>query len=174
MPQDPRIIDKEAREAWKVAPIRDLVGHIVARYHLETRIEMARLESYAEEAALLDGQNDPALLEIRTEVTRLGTEMRAHLMFEERETFPAILRLAETAALQEPATLLGPMKHLLMDEHEAEAALVRRIRALAEAYTPSQPAQATHLKLQAAIKALSENLQQHLFLENQILFQRVN
>jgi regulator of cell morphogenesis and NO signaling len=170
VPQDPRIIDKVAQEAWKTAPIGDLIRHIVEHYHLETRVEMARLESHAEEAALLDGRNHPVLLELRTEIARLGTEMRAHLLLEERETFPALLGMTQNG--QSPVTLLEPMKQRLMDEHEAEAALVRRIRTLTEGFVPTEASRPAHLKLQAAIKGLSENLQQHLFLENQILFRR--
>ena len=172
MSQDPRIIDKEAREAWKQAPIGDLVRYIVEYYHLETRVDMARLESYAEEAALLDGKQDPALLEIRTEIARLCTEMRAHLVFEERETFPAIMKTCREGASLDPHDLLSSMKKLLVDEHEAEAALVRRIRTLTETYVPCAETRGVHLKLQATLKTLSENLQQHLFLENQVLFLR--
>jgi regulator of cell morphogenesis and NO signaling len=168
--QDPRIIDKEAREAWKAAPIAELIRHIVERYHLETRVEMARLESIAEGAVLLDGQHSPLLLEIRAEVNRLGTEMRAHLSYEERETFPAILA---SQAAGRPLALLEPMKQTLLDEHEAEAALVRRLRTLAEGLSLLQDPRGANAKLQSSLKNLAENLQQHLFLENQILFPRV-
>jgi regulator of cell morphogenesis and NO signaling len=167
--QDPRIIDKEAREAWKAAPIADLIRHIVERYHLETRVEMARLESIAEGAVLLDGLNNPLLLEIRSEVTRLGTEMRAHLVYEERETFPAIL---DAQAGGRPMALQEPMKQTLLDEHEAEAALVRRLRILAEGLPLSEDPRGAYARLQSSLKTLAENLQQHLFLENQILFPR--
>ena len=170
MPQDLKSIDKEAREAWKTAPISDLIQHIVGHYHLLARLELARMESHSEEVALLHGQDHPVLLEIREEITRLATELRAHLIFEERETFPAILNPTPGSSV----SLLEPMKKVLMEEHEAEAAQVRHIRALTERFEPCSASRAAHGKLQAALKALSEDLQQHLFLENQILFPRTS
>ena len=164
--------EKAAREAWRTAPLDGLVLHIVERYHLATRLELARLESLAEEAAFLHGHTHPGLLEIRDEVARLGHEMRAHLRFEERETFPGILSRARGDQDGLPPELLEPMKKILLEEHEAEAGLVRHIRTLLERLAPFDDARGLKDKLQNAFRVLAEDLQQHLFLENQILYQR--
>ena len=50
---------QHAIDAWKSAPLPDLITHIVEHYHLEARVEMARLENLAEEAVLL-GDGEPA------------------------------------------------------------------------------------------------------------------
>ena len=172
MPQVSAHSEKEAREAWRTAPLEALVLHIVERSHMATRLELARLESLAEEAAFLHGHLQPGLVEIRDEVARLGHEMRAHMRFEERETFPGILSRTRGDLPGLPPELLEPMKEILMDEHEAEAGLVRHIRTLLELLTPFDDARGLKGNLQNAFRILSEDLQQHLFLENQILYQR--
>ena len=167
MPQGATHTEKEAREAWRKAPLEDLVLHIVERYHLASRMELARLESLTEQAALLHGQSNPALIHIRDGIHRLGAEMRAHLAFEERTAFPAILGNADL-----PAELLMPMKQIMEDEHEAEAGKVRTIRALLDLLPAFEDPRGLAPRLQASFRILAEDLQQHLFLENQILIPR--
>lgn len=170
--QDPRFTEKEEREAWKTAPLSDLVHHIVERYHLEARVEIARLETHAEEAVLRAGKDNPTFVAVRDQVTRLGAEMRAHLTLEEREVFPAILDLAAGRPTTATPEFLEPLKQMLMDEHDAEAGMFRQIRTLIHESTPPEGALPVHEKLYASLSVLAESLQRHIFLENQILFRR--
>lgn len=172
MPQATHPTEKEAREAWRTAPLEDLVLHIVERYHMATRLELARLEALAEEAALLHGQAQPALIVLRDEVVRLGSEMRAHLVFEERTAFPAILAQARDEGAALPAELLAPMKQIIVAEHEAEAGHIRTLRNLLEPLPAFEDLRGLGAKLHTAYRILAEDLQQHLFLENQILIPR--
>jgi len=172
MSQESAHTEKAAREAWRTAPLQALVLHIVERYHLACRMELARLETLTEEAALLYGHGRPELITIRDEVARLGVEMRAHLVFEERTAFPAILSRAGNGGADLPAELLAPMKQILLDEHEAEAGLVRQIRVLLDNLATFEDPHGLAAKLHAGHRMLAEDLQQHLYLENQILYQR--
>jgi iron-sulfur cluster repair protein YtfE (RIC family) len=135
-------------------------------------MELARLETLTEEAALLCGQIHPGLVELRDEVSRLAMEMRAHLVFEEREVFPNILAQCKSGGAGLPPELLEPMKHILLNEHEAEAGHFRHIRRLVEDLPPFEDPRGLHPKLLAALRLLAEDLQHHIFLENQILFVR--
>lgn len=162
--------DKSELEAWNTAPLADLVKHIVERYHREGRVEMARLEAQAEEAVLMEGRNHPVLLEIRDEVERFCTELRAHFRQEERVIFPAILEQAEGGR---PALPLEPVK-LLEDEHVAAAGLLTRIRALTEGFQPPEGARAVQRKLYETLQILAHSLGRHIYLENNILFKRIS
>lgn len=163
--------DKAELDGWKAAPLRELVRHIVDRYHREARIEMARLESQVEEAVLLEGKAFPALVEIRDEVERFCLELRAHLKMEERNLFPALLDLAEGRTPELPAEALEPMR-LLQDEHDAAAGLLIRIRALTEGFNPPEGARAIQRRLFDTFLILSDSLFRHIYLENQVLFKR--
>ena len=172
MPQDPRVAEKEQREAWKTAPLAELVNHIVQRYHLEARVEIARLETFTEQAMLQEGRHDPILRLLRDQVARLGTEMRAHLTQEEREVFPAILEMAAGRSSHEAGALLATLKKALEDEHDAEAGMFRHIRMLNEEFQAGAQAVGVKADIAESLKALAASLQQHIFLENQILFRR--
>ena len=79
--------DHHEMEAWKAAPLADLVAYIVEHYHLEARLDMARMENLAEAGVLLLGGAHPGLVAIRGEVGRFCQELRAHMAMEERSLF---------------------------------------------------------------------------------------
>jgi iron-sulfur cluster repair protein YtfE (RIC family) len=74
-------------EGWREAPLGDLVIHIIEQFHMPARVEMARMETLAEEAVLLEGTAHPGVLAVREEVGRFCREFRAHMAMEERSVF---------------------------------------------------------------------------------------
>lgn len=159
-------------DAWKGAPLDDLVQHIVDRYHREARVEMARLETQVEEAALMEGRRHPVLLDLREEVAQFCADLRGHLHAEERMLFPALLDLAHGRRPQVDEDLLEPLK-LLEDEHGAMEGLFKRMRALTDGFIPPADARATQRRLYETLQALADSLYRHIYLENQVLFARV-
>lgn len=166
-------LEKVELDAWREKPLEDLVQHIMERYHRETRLGMAELESLSEEAALQEGHNFPVLLAIRDEVDLFCTEMRAHLKMEEATLFPAILAKAQGREVDEASELVEPLE-LFEDEHDAAAGLLKRIRRLTEGFQPPPGAQERQQKLYASCRDLAESLMRHIYLENQILFKRIS
>ena len=157
-------------EHWRTAPLADLIRHIVEKYHREARVEMARLETQAAEAALQESAACPELRVILDEVERFCGELRAHFRQEERAVFPALLQVQEGGGV--PAVLRDPMR-LLQDEHVSAAGLMDRIHQLTEGFQPSAEARAVQRKLFTTFQLLAESLSQHIYLENQVLFMRV-
>lgn len=151
-------------ETWRTAPLPDLVTHIIEHYHLGARLEMARMETFAEQACLGEGAGDPALEELRSEITRFCREFRAHMTLEERTLFPQVLDPGLRPPAQHLRELAHPLKKLLDDEHQAEVALFRRIRDLAAESAPP--------KLRQSLRAMEKSLYPHIFLESQVLFRR--
>lgn len=159
-------------DVWKEAPLTDLVRHILKRYHRETRIGMAELESYAEEAASMEGHLFPVLLAIRDEVDLFCTEMRAHLKMEEVTLFPAILAKDQGREVDVKAELQDPLE-LFEDEHNAAEGLLKRIRKLTNDFTPPPEAAPVQASLYKACETLADSLIQHIYLENEVLFKRM-
>lgn len=170
MIEDLWIRGNQELEGWKTAPLPDLIAHIVEHYHLEARVEMARIETFAEAAVLLEDGDDPALEELRNEVARFCREFRAHMTMEERSLFPTILDLERRRAPAGPGELVHPLKKLLEDEHEAEVGLFQRLRDLAASAAGTRELPA---RLAQTLAAMEKNLYSHIFLENQVLFRRV-
>jgi regulator of cell morphogenesis and NO signaling len=155
---------------WRDAPLGELIHHIVEKYHREARVEMARLETQAAEAALLESAAHPELRVILDEVDRFCGELRAHFKQEERTVFPALLAVRDGGGT--PAALRDPLR-LLQEEHAFAAGLMQRIHQLTEGFLPAQGAGAVQRKLFATFQLLAESLSQHIYLENQVLFKRV-
>lgn len=164
--------DRAALDAWKEAPVVELVRHLMERYHWETRHGMAELENLVEEAALMEGHHFPALLAIRDEVDLFCREMRDHLRMEETTLFPAILAKEEGREFQMDTEIMEPLE-LFEDEHNAAAGLLVRIHKLTEGFHPPESSQALQRKLYRAFEVLAESLMHHIYLENEILFKRV-
>lgn len=150
------------------AAIPDLIRHIMEHYHREGRVELANLETLAEQAALLEGETSPVLLEIRAEVECFVTELRAHFRAEERDVFPAILAQSHG---ETPWTGLDRMR-LLEDEHVAAAGLLRRLRKLTEGFRIPGGAGDLQTRLYMTLDVLADSLTRHIYLENHILFPR--
>jgi regulator of cell morphogenesis and NO signaling len=159
--------------AWKVAPLTDLVHHLVGTCHLECRVDMARLETLVELLVLEDGKGNRPLLDVRELIGQFCREMRAHLSLEERNLFPFILAMENGEGPANPAEALEPVRKLLEGDHETEAGLLRTIRGLAATLAAAHVPGSLLGRIQDTIKMLSERLQKHLYLENQILFRRI-
>jgi regulator of cell morphogenesis and NO signaling len=164
--------EREELNAWKEASISDLVKHIMERYHRETRFGMAELETWAEEAALLEGHRIPLFITIRDEVDLFCSEMRGHLKMEEVTLFPAILAKEEGREVQVEEELKDPLE-LFEDEHEAAAGLLKRIWGLTSGFTAPENAPPVQKGLYRACETLAESLIRHIYLENEILFKRI-
>lgn len=173
MIEDLWIRGNQELEAWKTAPLPELIAHIVEHYHLGARMELARIETFAEAAVLADGGDDPERLELRDETARFCREFRAHMAMEERSLFPTILDLERRQAPAGPGELVHPLKKLLEDEHQAEVGLFQRLRDLAAA-AAAAGAREHPARLAQALLAMEKSLYSHIFLENQVLFRRVD
>ncbi|HLO67277.1 MAG TPA: hemerythrin domain-containing protein [Holophaga sp.] len=164
--------EKEEREAWRVAPLPDLVRHIVGQCHNECRVDMARLETLVE-LILLETPRPPAsLLEVRDLLSRFCGGMRAHLTLEEHHLFPYILA---TEAGVDPGLSpegLASLRKVLEGDHEAEAALLRSIRELTARLSSGEDPGSPAARIHEAMKILSQRLQKHMYLETHFLFPR--
>jgi regulator of cell morphogenesis and NO signaling len=171
MARDPETWTGDKAELYRCqdASLKELAQYIVERYHQEAKVELARLEALADEAALLAGSAEPTLETIRNEVERFGAELRAHLRHEERTVFPALLQMEEGDPV--PAPLRDPLR-LLEDEHAAAAGLLRRIHDLTHGYVAPPAAHEAHRRLFETFQHLADSLRRHIYLENQVLFKR--
>jgi regulator of cell morphogenesis and NO signaling len=163
-------LDQASLERWMAAPMRDLVQHLMARYHREARLGMAELENLAGLAALLEGRRVPVLVTLRDEVDLFCKEMREHLQIEETTLLPAVLAHEAGEDVAVDLELVDPLD-LLDDEHEATFRLLTRISALAQGFEEGAlPVQA---ELARIIRDLAASLRDHVRLEAEVLFKRL-
>lgn len=156
-----------SREAttWFEAPLAELTAHIVKTYHEPLHEELPRLEEMMAKVVRVHGDKDPERLpELQETLAAARAELMTHMPKEEQVLFPMIER-GEGA---QGSTPIDVMEH----EHDEIAAMLKRMRELTDDYTPPAEACMTWKGLWAGLANLHRETQEHIHLENDILFPR--
>lgn len=155
-----------AGERWDEASNADLVRHIVDTYHLSLREELPRLEAMARKVVRVHGDKDPERLpELLRTLLELKSELEVHMDREETVLFPEILSHGENAH-----TPIAPFT----DDHEEVGRAVAHLRELTDGFQVPEHACNTWRALWHGLAALEGSIHEHVHLENNILFPRVN
>ena len=164
---------QEQLTAWQVAPLGDLIRHLVGSRHQECRDDLGGLETMLALITMEPGPSHLALVKISHLMSQLCTELRAHLVREERDLFPVLLAMEQGGTPRIEQEHLGLMKSLLEEEHGHEGGLLRDIQVLTAALATDQPTNSPQARLQTALSEFSARLQEHMELEEQALFPRI-
>jgi regulator of cell morphogenesis and NO signaling len=167
------LAEQEQFAAWQAAPLTDIIRHLVATRHQECRDDMSGLETLLALISLEPGPSQLCLVEIRDLMSQFCTELRAHLAREERDLFPVLVAMEQGIAPGIGKLQLGLMRSLLEEEHIRETGLLRDIQVFTAAITADQSTGSPLARLQTLLAGLSERFQEHLKLENEVLFPRV-
>jgi regulator of cell morphogenesis and NO signaling len=118
----------------------------------------------------------PFLTEVERKVSYLDKTMVPHLLQEEEVIFPYIRQISHAYESKESyATLLvrtlrKPVEELMHDEHDTMEKTLSQLRELTNHYTPPENACTSHRLAYSLLKELDDDLVQHMYLENEILF----
>jgi regulator of cell morphogenesis and NO signaling len=152
-----------------------LIDYIVQHHHQYVRESTTLLlELLTKVEAVHSGEN-PEVIQVRQAFRELSAELLEHMTKEEVIVFPTIRRIA-----QSEESIDGPMAKSILapllemeNEHEEAGRLIKKIRSLTENYTPPLYACPTFQLSWKLLKEFDEDLMQHIHLENNILFPRV-
>lgn len=141
-----------------------LIDHILTRYHAVHREQLPELVRMARrvEAVHRDHPDAPHGLAEHLEI--IEVELLEHMEKEEEVLFPAIED--GSAGLDGPITVLR-------DEHTGHGEHLERLAALTRDHTPPQGACNTWRALYAGTAQLTNDLINHIHLENNVLFTRL-
>lgn len=149
-------------ETWQQRSDNELIEHILSRYHQTHRTQFADILPLAEKVATVHAGTFPdgvlALLQ------DMQQDLLAHMQKEEQILFPLILNGAGRAAAM-------PIR-VMMHEHEAHQQALAQLMALSNRLTPPPDACASWQRLYRELQTLAEDLEQHIELENTVLFAR--
>jgi len=170
------------------APPR-LIEHILHTHHRYVRETLPILLEYGRKLASHHGDRYPELIELDLTIRGEAQDLLAHLEKEEQVLFPAIQRLAGSSPADpgaptacpnvagthlSPSTAnLGFVKHAvdqMAAEHSHSGSNLEKIRQLTHAYQLPEGACRSQGYLYAKLKEFDADLQQHIHLENNILF----
>jgi regulator of cell morphogenesis and NO signaling len=158
---------------WQVAPITDLVRHLVGTRHQECRDDMSQLETLLALLAMEPGPFHLALVEIRNLLSPFCMELRAHLAREEQDLFPVLLATEQGLTPGIGKEELGLLRSLLEEEHGHEVGLLDDLNVFTAALATDLPADSPLVRLRASLAGLSARFKEHIRLENKVLFPRM-
>ena len=144
----------------------ELIEHIVSTHHAYLRSELPRLEAWLDRVHSKYAERDPETIgKLPAVFAALRDELVPHLQKEEIILFPALLR--------NPSTPLGgPVRVMLMEHDNAQAGL-ETLRSVTNNYTAPEHACRTYRALFDGLRELDADLRQHIYLENEVLFPRI-
>lgn len=146
-----------------------LADYIVYVHHTYIRQNLSIIGEFAEKVAKVHGQHEPKTIEIAKLFSSISSELTAHMIKEEFVLFPAIKAKTDNPIFEFDEKTLA----LVEDEHEEVSAIIKRIRELSSDYTPPEWACNTFKALYFKLEEFTNDLYQHIHLENNILFPKV-
>lgn len=158
-------------QSW---PLNLLANHIEIRYHGLIRERVPLIRQLLQRMVEVYGAFEPKLRKVKALFDQSSAELLAHLQREELIIFPFIRKIASGRSKQ---LLLGSAFQsvretifTLMKEHGQEGDCLEEIRSLANNYIPPQHACDTYRLAFALLREFEANMQQHIHLEEDILF----
>ena len=148
---------------WGTAPFSATVDHILQRYHNVHRAQFEELVPLAQKVAQVHADTFPA--EIAELLAYMQNELLMHMMKEERMLFPMINQGVGRGAAM-------PIS-VMMHEHEEHDRAIARLKELTDNFQAPEGACGSWTRLYALAKEMVEDLNDHIHLENDILFARV-
>ena len=148
---------------WETAPFSATVDHILQRYHNVHRAQFEELVPLAQKVAQVHADTFPA--EITELLAYMQNELLMHMMKEERMLFPMINQGVGRGAAM-------PIS-VMMHEHEEHDRAIARLKELTDNFQAPEGACGSWTRLYALAKEMVEDLNDHIHLENDILFARV-
>ena len=147
---------------WQSAALPATVDHVIERYHNGHRRQLADAIALAEKGAARHAETFPA--EIVPLLQEIEAELSGHMQKEERMLFPMIKNgMGRNAGM--------PIRVMMMEHEEHEAALAQLL-ATTDNFTAPAEACSSWQQLYADLKTFADDLNDHIELENTILFPR--
>ncbi len=154
-----------------------LTHHITEVHHAYIRKNVPLLTKESARVVRKYGNDHPELIQIQRLFAELAIELSRHTRKEELVVFPFIRDLVQAEkkerrlAIPEFGSLANPVR-MMEEDHREVGSTFRRIAVLSKAYTPPADACNTFRAYYAKLDEFEQDLNQHMHLENNILFPR--
>ncbi len=156
-----------------------LIDYLLNVHHNYLDKALPGIQSVLKEFISAHVNKFPYLQEMEQQFNKLVRVLRASMIKEETEIFPYIRQIAHAHKHKEPyaglfiRTLRKPVEEALFKGHEMVSGLLRTIRELTNNYTSPENVCISHQVLIAKLKELDNDLVQHIYLEESVLFPKV-
>ncbi len=155
-----------AQGDWVDADNAELIEHILTRYHDVHRQQLPELIRLSQRVELVHGGHPECPSGLADHLETMLAELETHMRKEEQMLFPMISRgMLDVAA--------GPV-NMMRHEHDDHAESLRRIHELTRGINLPVGACNTWRALYLGLAALVVDLMDHIHLENNVLFNRID
>jgi regulator of cell morphogenesis and NO signaling len=153
--------------------LTELADHIERIHHAYLHTELPRLEKMVTKVAIVHGEKEPRLMQIKGIFLLLSAELATHLMKEEQILFPMIRQLeaSDTVPMFHCGTIANPV-HRMEFEHDEAGVALAQLRQLTDEFTPPAWACNTYRALLDGLLTFEQDMHQHIHKENNVLFPR--
>lgn len=158
---------------WVEKNYDELIDHIVNVHHAYLNRILPELSEFVTKIYRVHGKNHPELSEVHALFHHLKTELEGHSIEEEEIVFPKIKDFEQnksSSTLNEVIETLSELE----TEHEVAGDLVKKLREVTRNYELPDDACKTYQLTYAKLQELESDLFEHIHLENNILFPRLN
>ncbi len=147
---------------WHAAPVGDLVAHIVKRFHERHRAQLPELIRLSRKVEHVHASDPACPAGLADALDGLQQELESHMLKEEQVLFPLLIQGMGALAR-------GPVA-VMRFEHEAQDRAIRDIRRMTHDLAAPDGACQTWRALYGGLERFIEDLAQHIYLENDVLF----
>jgi regulator of cell morphogenesis and NO signaling len=155
------LVPDQAVAPEETAALLDLIE---TRYHATHRRELPELIRLARRVEAVHGDNPAAPRGLAALLETLAAEMESHMQKEEQVLFP-LMRRGGHPMIGQPIAM---MRH----EHDDHGETLRALEALTDGGVPPAGACNTWRALYAGTRKLTDDLMEHIHLENNVLVPR--
>lgn len=155
-----------------------LADYIIRVHHYYLRNRLPRVQEMLRKFVSEHEKKYAYLPELESTFLQLSNDMLPHLEQEEEIIFPYIRQIAHAFESSESyasllvRTLRKPVEQVMKQEHVFLEKLLQKMRRLTHDYTPPERACTSHKVVFHMLKEVDNDLVQHKFLENEVLFPR--
>jgi regulator of cell morphogenesis and NO signaling len=152
-----------------------LMIFIIHIHHRYVKMNIPILKIYGEKAVKNQGEDYKELLEINKLILKFSDELIVHMYKEETIVFPFIKSLFKankehtTVSLSNFNSLNHPIK-MMEEYHDKAGDILKKISKLSNKYKVPEDASLAFKKLYNKLQEFEDNLNNHVHLENNILF----
>ncbi|SDL06462.1 iron-sulfur cluster repair di-iron protein [Natronincola ferrireducens] len=159
---------------WQQAPYGQFIDYIIETHHLYLQNELPKLSQLATKILRVHGIDHGEMLsQVHKLLHSLKMELEQHLIKEEEVLFP-LIRDYEKNPSQKLLDQIASVNRELEDEHDGAGDLLKKLRQVTNGYqTPAYGSCASFELTFKGLEALEWDIFQHVHLENNILFPRL-
>jgi len=151
---------------WKKATTKELIAHILERFHARHREQLPELIRLAEKVERVHADHPNAPRGLAAHLAEMLQELQMHMTKEEQILFPMLMRGQGHMAG-------GPIS-VMQSEHLQHGEALEKMLTLAQQLELPKEACNSWRALYLGLSELRDDLMEHIHLENNILFKQPN